>query len=342
MIRRVAVAAVLPLLVSGCAAFSDEGSSTADDGELTVVASFYPLQFLSERIVGDLGTVTALTQPGQEPHDLEMPPAQTVEVAEADLVVFESDLQPAVDDAVERVAQGVTVDAADAADLLPSEDGHDHAEEDHAEEEHAEEHAEDEHDHAHAEETEAAEEHTEEGHDGHDHGASDPHFWHDPLRMAAVAEAIAEGLGEVDPDHAEDYTANAADVVADLEALDQEYAAGLASCERDTVVVSHDAFAYLERYGLHFEPIAGLSPDAEPTAADLAHLHEVIEAEGITTVFSERLVPAELSETLANDAGVTTAVLDPVEGLTEETSEEDYFTLMRANLAALMEANGCQ
>jgi zinc transport system substrate-binding protein len=107
------------------------------------------------------------------------------------------------------------------------------------------------------------------------------------------------------------------------------------------VVVSHDAFGYLEKYGIHFEAIAGLSPDAEPTPADLGRLHQLIEDEGITTVFGERLAPPALVDTLARDAGVTTAVLDPIEGLTDETEGEDYLTLMTQNLDALRVGNGC-
>ena len=106
-------------------------------------------------------------------------------------------------------------------------------------------------------------------------------------------------------------------------------------------MVSHDAFGYLGRYGLTFEAIAGLSPDAEPTPADLGRLQELIETEGITTVFGERLAPPDLVETLASDAGVDTAVLDPIEGLSDETEGEDYLSLMRANLDALRAANGC-
>ena len=48
-----------------------------------------------------------------------------------------------------------------------------------------------------------------------------------------------------------------------------------------------------------------------------------------------------MAETLADDLGVTTAVLDPIEGLSDETAEEDYLSLMRANLTALERANGC-
>lgn len=173
-----------------------------------------------------------------------------------------------------------------------------------------------------------------------DEGA-DPHFWQDPLLMAALGDAVAAELAEADPDRAADYQANARALRGDLEELDAAYADGLASCERDTVVVSHDAFGYLAKYGLTLEPVAGLSPDAEPTPADLARLQDLISAQGITTVFSERLVSPRLTRSLADDLGVATAVLDPVEGLSDETAGEDYLSLMRANLAALEEANGC-
>jgi zinc transport system substrate-binding protein len=107
-------------------------------------------------------------------------------------------------------------------------------------------------------------------------------------------------------------------------------------------VVSHDAFGYLEKYGLHLAGVAGLSPDAEPTPANLADLHELIQDEGITTVFSERLASPRFTEPLADDLGIKTEVLDPIEGLTDETSEEDYLSLMEQNLDALREANGCR
>jgi zinc transport system substrate-binding protein len=214
------------------------------------------------------------------------------------------------------------LDVSAAADLVTVEE---HAGEEHAEE--GEEHAEE------------GEEHAEEG---HDHGDLDPHFWLDPVRMADVADAVADALAEVDPDNADDYAANAEDLRADLEELDAAYTSGLADCDRDTVVVSHDAFGYLSRYGLEVAPIAGLSPDAEPTPADIAQLQELIEHDGVTTVFSERLAPPELTETLAEDAGVKTAVLDPIEGLTDDTAEEDYLSLMEQNLEALERANGCR
>lgn len=304
----IAASSVGALLLAGC------GTSLGDDSEgPEVVAAFYPLAWVSEQVAGDDWTVTNLTTPGGEPHDLELGIGATADVATADLVVYLGGFQPAVDDTVAANAEGASLDAADAVELTPVVD---HSEEGHSEEsEHAEE--------------------------DHEHGAADPHFWLDPLRMATLGEALAEELAELDPDRAETYRRNAAELTAQLEELDTAYADGLADCERHTVVVSHDAFGYLARYGLHFEPINGLSPGAEPNPATLVEISDLIETEGITTVFSERLASPALARTLAGDLGVSTGVLDPIEGLTEETSGEDYVSLMRANLAALKEANGC-
>ncbi|GAB3259659.1 metal ABC transporter substrate-binding protein [Nocardioides dilutus] len=294
-------------LLAGCSAFSGDDEA-ADDGGVRVATGFYPLQYVAERVGGDLVTVDNLTVPGKEPHDLELTIQETATVAESDLVVFEHGFQPAVDEAVETSAEGAVLDASEAVDLRPAdgEDGHEGEEE-----------------------------------EEDDHGDLDPHFWQDPALVADLGDALADELAELDPDNADTFEANAADLRADLESLDQDYAAGLEGCDRDTVVVSHDAFGYLEKYGLHFEAIAGLSPDAEPTPADLARLQQLIEDDGITTVFGERLAPPALVDTLARDTGVTTAVLDPIEGLTDETEGEDYLTLMTQNLDALRKANGC-
>jgi zinc transport system substrate-binding protein len=283
-------ALVLGGVLSGCAALSG-----ADQEGTQVATAFYPLQYVAERVAGDLADVENLTQPGKEPHDLELTIRETATVANADLVVFERDFQPAVDATVDQNATGEVIDAASVVDLEPFANGD-----------------------------------------------PNPHFWLDPLRMADLGDAVAARLADIDPPHADTFEANAADLRADLEALDAAYTRGLADCERNTVVVSHDAFGYLAKYGLAMEPIAGLSPEAEPTPADLGRLQDLIRSDGITTVFSERLASPRLTEALAHDLGIRTAVLDPIEGLTEETSDEDYLSLMRENLAALEEANGCR
>lgn len=308
------------LSLAGCGALTDSSEGTGDSR--TVAVGLYPLEYVAARVAGDAFEVENLTTPGGEPHDLTLDVRETATVADSALLVYVGSLQPSVQEAAEQVAEGEVLDAATVVDLLPFEDDHDHeehADHDHAEEEHAD----------------------EEGHEGHGHGEYDPHFWQDPIRMADLGDAIADRLADLDPDGADDFAANAADLRADLEALDEEYAAGLARCATSTVVTNHDAFGYLEKYGLHLESITGISPDAEPTPAALADLQDLIESDGITTVFSESLVSPKAAETLASDVGVRTEVLDTVEGLTDETADEDYLSLMRQNLAKLEQANRC-
>jgi zinc transport system substrate-binding protein len=305
LVRRLAPAAAAlaaTSLLAGC------GTSAADDGSLRAVAAFYPLAWVTEEVGGAGWEVTNLTGPGTEPHDLSLDIAQTADIARADVVVLEHGFQPAVDTTVETSAEdAVVVDAADVVELMPAS----------------------EHDHEHEEA-------------GHDHGDLDPHFWLDPLLMADLGDAVAEQLAAVDPDGVERYTSNAADLRAQLEQLDSRYAESLATCERTTTVVTHEAFGYLGRYGLTFEAISGLSPGAEPTPADLARLEDLVRRDGVTTVFSERLASSKMADTLASDLGLDTAVLDPIEGLSDETAGESYLSLMAQNLAALQEANGCR
>lgn len=276
-------------------------------GRPQVVVSFYPLQYLAERIAGEHADITTLTAPGQEPHDLELSASKVAKVADADLVVYERGLQAAVDDAIDTVHPTHAVDVAKVVDLVPMSQ-----------------------------------------HDiglGSDEGEGeglDPHFWQDPQRYKAAAQAVYDGMADIDPAHEADYESHLQSLTTDLDQLDQEFTTGLANCQRHTVVVSHDAFGYLgDRYNLDLRGIAGLSPDAEPSPAHIAALHKLIEDAGITTVFNEELASPKMAQTLAHDLGLTTKVLSPIEGLTDATSNEDYLSLMRANLAALRQADAC-
>lgn len=174
-----------------------------------------------------------------------------------------------------------------------------------------------------------------EGSRGHDH-VLDPHVWLDPTRYAAMVRRVAEALGEP----------SAADgLLADLQALDAEFREGLATCERREIVTSHAAFGYLaEAYDLEQIPLSGVSPEAEPSAQAVEALVEEVREQRATTVFFETLISPKIAETVAREAGAETAVLNPIEGLTEEEIERgaDYLSLMRENLAALRKALGCR
>jgi zinc transport system substrate-binding protein len=164
----------------------------------------------------------------------------------------------------------------------------------------------------------------------------DPHVWLDPDRYALIAERIGGAL------HAAAPTTR---FVARLARLDSEYRKGLARCTRHEIVTSHEAFGYLaRRHGLKQVAITGLSPEAEPTPGALRRVVSVVRSSGATTVFFETLVSPRIAETVARETGTRTAVLDPIEGLTSAEAKrgENYFSVMRSNLAHLRTALGCR
>jgi zinc transport system substrate-binding protein len=308
------VAGLLSIAVlSACGATGGRG---AKDGRLQVVAAFYPLQYAVQQIGGEHVTVQALTKPGAEPHDLELSPRQVARVAQADVVVFESHFQPAVDAAVAEQARKTALDVSPAArlDLAAVEAGPDHSV-------------------ASGDLTAAAQA---------VHGARDPHFWLDPMRYADVGDAIAARLAERDPANATAYRANATAFRASMTALDGEFRTGLASCAVHELVTSHAAFGYLaQSYGFHQESITGLTPDAEPSPAAMAELTRHIRETGASTVYAETLVSEDVARTLARETGARLAVLDPIEGITSASAGRDYPSVMRANLQVLRAGQEC-
>ena len=275
---------------TGAVAGAEAGSSSGVQSDrLAVLASFYPLEFVVERVGGNSVEVTNLTPPGAEPHDLELGANDLVEVREADLVVYLRGISAAVDDAVNTAAGTRWFDVTALARL---------------EEE-------------------------------------DIHFWLDPLRLADVADGVAQRLAELDPSGADAFRANAAALRADLVALDAEFVSGLATCARRNLVTSHAAFGYLAtRYGMNQESVSGLSPDGEPTAAALARVADFVRSEGVTTIYTETLLSSATARAVASETGARVAVLDPLEGLAEG-AVGDYLTVMRANLEVLRAGQGC-
>ncbi len=304
MLSRTLIAAAALTTLAACG-----GGNATDSGKVDIVAGFYPLQFVAERVGGDHVSVTNLAQPGAEPHDLELKPSQMAQVASADLVLYLKSFQPELDKAVEQNASGKSFDVTTVA---PLEKGEAHGHE--------------------GEPSPAA---------GKDEAELDPHIWLDPTRLATISDAVAAQLGKADSAHAADYTANAQALRAQLTKLDDEFTAGLKTCQRREIVTSHAAFGYLAaRYQLDQIAITGLDPETEPTPQRLADAAAEAKEHTATTIFFETLVSPRVADTLAKEVGAKTAVLDPLEGL-KEGSTDDYFSVMRANMKTLRDALGC-
>ncbi|NNG21167.1 zinc ABC transporter substrate-binding protein [Naumannella sp. ID2617S] len=299
--------ATVALLLTGCGA---GGTAGPGSGQLKVVVAFYPLQFVAERVAGPSAKVTSLTQPGSEPHDLELTPRQVASLSDADVVIYQKGFQPAVDQAIAQARPKHALDVTSVVTLLTT--------------------------------GEQEDDHDEPGHQ-HDQANHDPHLWLDPTNLIRIADAVGTELGGVRPEQAAAFDQNAKSLERELTELDQSFRDGLAHCTRKQFVTSHAAFGYLAaRYGLTQIGLRGLSPDQEPSPARIAQVQQQARELGVTTIFYETLVSPEVARAVAGDLGLRTDVLDPLEGLTDSSRGSNYIEVMKSNLNSLKAANECR
>lgn len=293
-------------LGAGLLAACGDGGAAGEADTPVVVTGCYPMEYLVAQVAGDAVSITQLAKPGADAHGVELSVQQTLEIQEAALVVQIPGLQTALDDAIASEDGDNVLDVSTVVTQLGSdgEDAHSHAEEEH----------------------------------DHEAGADDPHLWHDPVRMADIGDAIAERLGEVLPDSAGIFTENAAALRTILEELDAELAEDFGAVDGSrTFITSHTAFGYLaERYDLSQVGITGVDPETEPSPSRLLELEQVVEDEGVSTIFFETTASPEVAQTLAENVGVEASELDNLE--TQLREDADYPQVMRENAAALLES----
>ncbi|ASS76569.1 zinc ABC transporter substrate-binding protein [Tumebacillus algifaecis] len=304
------------LILTGCAEKPNSGpgnSSTSD--KIKVVTSFYPMYEFTKKVAGDLADVTVLVPAGTEPHDWEPTAKDVARISEADIFVYNgAGFESWVDSVLGTVGNKnlKVVEASHGADLMEGveEEGHEgHKDGDHA-------------------------------HD-HDHGNFDPHIWLDPVLAQHEVQEISAMLQKADPAHQAEYQKNTEAYLKELKALDQSFQDGLKQVKSKEFVTSHTAFAYLaHRYGLKQVPIAGISPEQEPSASEMKDIVAFAKSHNVNTIFFETLVSPKVAEAVAKEVGAVTAVLNPLEGLTEEEKKSglDYIGVMKQNLEALTKA----
>ncbi len=173
----------------------------------------------------------------------------------------------------------------------------------------------------------------------------DPHLWLDPTIMSREADIIADALIKIDSKHAEEYNRNRDVLKRKLAELDNEYKSGLTNCQVREIVTSHDAFGYLaNRYNFTTFHILGLSPEEDPSPKKIAEISKLAKSKNIQYIFFETMASPKLSQTIANEIGAHTLVLNPIEGLLPQDTKtnEDYISIMRKNLTNLKTAMVCQ
>lgn len=284
------------------------GTAKKEDGKVDIVTTFYPVYEFTKQVAGNEADVELLIEAGTEPHDFEPSAKDIAKIKDADAFVYENENMetwvPEVLKSVDKEKVGV-VKATEGMLLLPGgeEEGHDHA-------------------------------HGAEGH----HHEYDPHVWLSPERSIKLVETIRDGLSEKYPDKKATFEKNAAAYIEKLESLNKKYTETLSAAKQKYFVTQHTAFAYLALdYGLKQVSITGISADEDPTAARLAELTEYIKQYGIKYIYFEENASKSVAETLAKEADVKLAVLNPLESLTNEDMKagKDYISVMEENLEAL-------
>ncbi|BCG60116.1 metal ABC transporter solute-binding protein, Zn/Mn family [Paenibacillus sp. URB8-2] len=303
---------LLVVLLSGC---GPKSSGTIVEGKVNVVTTFYPIYEFAQEIGGEDVNAINLLPVGVEPHDWTPRSQDIVNTSKAQLFLYNgAGLEGWVPNFLKGLESDSKVQAVEVSKgvdyiMTNEEDDHDHGAE------HGEEEA------------------------SGDSLHTDPHTWVSPKSALIMAENIKNSLVQIDPAHKDGYEERYGKAAERLKALDAKFESELAKVPNKEIVVSHQAFAYLCRdYGLTQHAIMGLSPDAEPRGQDLVKLAELVKKDGIRYIFFEELVSDKLAKTLAAEAGVSTMVLNPVEGLTEQQQKnnDNYFTLMEKNLQNLI------
>ena len=309
---------LLGILVSGCGQrTAAPGDNAQQPAKIKVLASVYPVYEFVRQVGGDKVEVDILVPAGAEPHEWEPSAKDLIQVKNAKLFFFHgANFEHWIGKVTGKDVLGSTT-AVEVSKGIELKAGSPHS------------HGHDEHNHV--------DEHQHE----HEENEIDPHVWLDPVLAQKEVDNIAEALAAADTANAAYYRDNAANYNKELQKLHEEYQSGLQKVKKRTIVTTHAAFGYLaERYQLEQVAIMGLSPDAEPTPEKMADITKLCRERQMNYIFSETIVSSKVAETLAKEAGAKVLVLHPVDALTPDEVKQgkNYLTLMRANLANLIQA----
>ncbi|WP_186446578.1 metal ABC transporter substrate-binding protein [Neobacillus bataviensis] len=293
-------------MVSGCSNVASTKSEKTSEGskKLQIVTTFYPMYYFAQKVAGSSANVELLIPNGVEPHDWEPTANDMAKIQDSDLFIYNSRY---FETWTEKVFKSINdpnlkvVEASNGIELMDALDS--------------------------------------EEKDNHEHTSSkDPHVWLSPVLAQKEVDNIAKALEQADPKNKDKFQKNAAALNSELADLDSLYKETIDKAKKKEFVTQHAAFGYLaKQYGLTQIPIAGLSPDVEPTLGKLAELTDLTKKKNVKIIYFEELTSSKVADTLAKEIGAKTEVLNPLEGLTKKEQEKglDYIDVMKNNLESL-------
>lgn len=332
--RLILATAILLLVACGEHCHHDHAQAPRT-GPVQVVASFSILADLARQVGGDLVEVHALVGPGVDAHVYQPVPRDRARIDAAELVLAVGlDFEPWLDRMLGKRSAGLLrfgpyllgqEEPAIGTQAKHHHHGHEHDDHQHHDHEH---HEHDHGDHAH-----------------HHHHEHDPHFWHDVSAVRRVVDLLARDLAARRPQQAEDISARAAALDAELLSLDSWIHEQVATIppERRLLATTHDSLGWFARaYGFEVagDLLGSLSTETgEPSPQRIATLAERLRTAGVPAVFAEVLGDQRLMAALAEAANahlVPNLYADAL-GLAEGPAAT-YFELMRHNVSTIVAA----
>ncbi|PYF09127.1 metal ABC transporter solute-binding protein, Zn/Mn family [Ureibacillus chungkukjangi] len=315
---------------------NNEAATTKKDADtINVYTTVYPLSYFAERIGGEYVNVTSIYPPGTNEHTFEPTQKDMMALADADLFFYIGlGLEGFVENA-KNTLKNENVKLVATSDAISDDQLQASAEEEHAHEDEGHE----EHDHDH--EGDGHEEDEEEGHEGHNHGETDPHLWLSPTLSQDLARAVKDELVAALPEQEQLLNENYDQLISDLESLDQEFEKMASKATSKTFFVSHASFGYIaQQYGLEQIAIAGINSQSEPSQKELTEIVDQAEMLQVSYILFEQNVSSKLSSVIQNEVGADSLELHNLSVLTEEDikNNEIYFTLMEKNIETLSQA----
>jgi zinc transport system substrate-binding protein len=308
-----------------------------ETSKISVVTTLFPLYSMAQEIGGAYADVTLLLPPGVSPHNYEPTPSDMLSIANADIFIYTG---PFMEPWVEDILAGIDTSKMEIVNASAHADIHTEEADDHAHEHEEEE------EHAHVDHEEHA--HTDDlaRHDDHDHEGGDPHIWLSPHNTHAIAEDIGDAIAQALPEHTSEITSARDTYISTLETVFEAYETGLATCETRTLVYGgHFAFGYIaDTFNLEYIAAQGYSPDAEPSAQDLATLSDIITKENATAIFTGELESPAIADLLARETGARVLILNPAGNIGKDARDAGvtFIDILESNLATLREGLRCE
>jgi zinc transport system substrate-binding protein len=275
-----------------------------EKNKLQITTSFYPMYFFAKSITGDKANIVNITPAGAEPHDYELTTENLIQIKNSQLLILNGEVEPWAKK-IKTDLQNKNTKVLEVGDNLLNQKV------------------------------------------VNENGQfeTDPHIWLSPVIAKEIVNKIAEKIVLIDPANQNFYQDNKNKLEFELDKLDSDYKKGLKNCNKKDIITSHAAFGYLAKsYGLNQIPIAGLSPDAEPSLKDLTKITNFAKANNVKYIFFESLISPKLAQTLADEVGAKTLILNPLEGLNDNDLKvgKTYLTEMYKNLQNLRVALECK